>query len=847
MLTGQVFISHSSDMAVFPEGRSFVRAVMDGVVRAGMAPVDMAYFAAGDRRPADYCRERVRQCEVYVAVVGFRYGSIVPGEAVSYTELEFTEAGAAGLARLVFLLDENAVGPADADRGTVDGFRERLREAGLITGGFANTDGLELAVYQALTERALAAGGREGSKVRFSLPPDTAAFTGRGGEPEQVTAAVTGAAGWVARAWRRATAGAALDRAAGCLAAAVQTQWEAAAAAQGLAGTDPIRVTWGRPLAPLAGPAAAAAGSRRFSPLPGVAPTRQPQLARGDLNDLHAVYGGLGSGRLVIAGPPGSGKTGAAILLLLAALRHRALVPEPGRPGVPVPVLVTPGGWDPSSEPVTAWLTRQLQLTYPLLGGRAGKATAATLLAAGKITVIIDGLDDIPAEWRPAALQALDQQATFRLVVLSRTAEIAAAAAQGILHGSAAIELRPVGPGEAAGYLERAHLDPPPAGWGDLTSRLRADPHGPLARALDNPLALTLVRDTYQVGDDARELLDYCDRAALGAPAGQAAEAITGHLLDRVLPAAYARRPGQQPPRYDLDTARNALTKIAARMNHDRTRDLAWWHIPAWAPRKPLTLTTALVGSLGFGLGFGLAFGLADGLVAGLVAGLGSGLFAGLWAWCMFRLGVKEAADERGLPRKLRRPQLRRALNWQNLGGGLVIGLGSGLWAGVAHGLVAGLGSGLAAGLALWLVAGLRDVFSSESQSRVSLSPAASRRAHRNYGLAAVLAFGLGSGLAFGLGSGLAAGLGAGLVSGLFAIVIFQFTIPGVATVSVAELLIAVKWNTPPRLMPFLDDACRRNILRTVGPAYQFRHARLQDRLASAAAETPVTSQTTDC
>src|ERR1700678_1807728 len=150
-----LFISHASDMAVFPDGRSFVRAALDGVVRAGMAPVDMEYFAARDGQPAEYCRDRVRRCEVYLAVVGFRYGSVVPGEAISYTELEFAEAGAAGLPRLVFLLDEDAAGPADADRGAVDRFRERLRGAGLITGGFTTADGLELAVYQALTEQAL--------------------------------------------------------------------------------------------------------------------------------------------------------------------------------------------------------------------------------------------------------------------------------------------------------------------------------------------------------------------------------------------------------------------------------------------------------------------------------------------------------------------------------------------------------------------------------------------------------------------------------------------------------------------------------------------------------------------
>lgn len=43
------------------------------------------------------------------------------------------------------------------------------------------------------------------------------------------------------------------------------------------------------------------------------------------------------------------------------------------------------------------------------------------------------------------------------------------------------------------------------------------------------------------------------------------------------------------------------------------------------------------------------------------------------------------------------------------------------------------------------------------------------------------------------------------------------------------------EWHTPVHLMSFLDDARERNVLRTVGPVYQFRHARSQERLAAAA------------
>jgi hypothetical protein len=77
MKTGQVFVSHTSDVARFPQGRSYVQAALDAVARTGMAPIDMRYFPARDARPADYCRQRVRECEIYVAVIGFRYGTTV--------------------------------------------------------------------------------------------------------------------------------------------------------------------------------------------------------------------------------------------------------------------------------------------------------------------------------------------------------------------------------------------------------------------------------------------------------------------------------------------------------------------------------------------------------------------------------------------------------------------------------------------------------------------------------------------------------------------------------------------------------------------------------------------------
>lgn len=649
--------------------------------------------------------------------------------------------------------------------------------------------------------------------------------------------------GWIAWLWRArqpdVPSPAVLGDRADMMSVAVRAQWEREAGERGLLAPEPLPVRWTRPRLPLAGPTAAAAAARRFDPLPGLPPITSVESGTGQISELHALYGGLGSGRLVIAGAPGAGKTGAAVLLVLAALRCREqAASEADRQKIPVPVLLTARDWH---EPAGDWLAGQMRQAYPLFAGAAGAADAAALVATGKVSLVLDGLDEIAGELRPAVLQALGQ-APFRVVVLSRTAEMASAASRhGILDGAAAIELCPVDPGTAADYLARAQLDPPPPAWRDLLDRVRS-PDSALALALDNPLAITLVRDTYRAGEDVGELLEFCDAAERAGHGSRPAPDITGYLLDQVIRVAYTPRPGRKPPAYDLLTAHNALTRIAMAMNRDGTRDLQWWRIPAWAPRTPRRIVSALV----FGLMFGLMFGLAGRFVPGLAGGLAGGIVFGLMVG--FPVGfIGESGN--GAPRSTGKLRVRRMLDLRfefgfrlvggllgGLGGGLVLGLAVGLAAGLRHGLAAGLRAGplvglvvlgfaLAGGLGGALAAGLPD-----SEDANSPSPVMSWRADRSYALVVGLVLGLVLGLMFGLAAGLTYGLAGGLVFGLAVGISSSRVWPS----SLAMAQLAMRWHTPWRLRKFLDDARERNVLRTVGPVYQFRHARLQDRLAGA-------------
>jgi NB-ARC domain/Domain of unknown function (DUF4062) len=195
----RVFLSHTSELRRLPTSRSFVEAAESAVIRAGGTPVDMTYFSADPRPPAQVCREAVRSADVFVGIVGFRYGSPVRDRPkLSYPELEFEEASdKAGMPRLVFLLGEDAQGPAGLFQDLEHGGRQEvfgtsLPERGITTVTVTSPEGLSEALYQALVTldhgRADATGWRG---PVFAVPPLRGDEVVRSGLMEDLVAAVT--------------------------------------------------------------------------------------------------------------------------------------------------------------------------------------------------------------------------------------------------------------------------------------------------------------------------------------------------------------------------------------------------------------------------------------------------------------------------------------------------------------------------------------------------------------------------------------------------------------------------------------------------------------------------------
>ncbi|MEU4522066.1 BTAD domain-containing putative transcriptional regulator [Amycolatopsis sp. NPDC024027] len=633
------------------------------------------------------------------------------------------------------------------------------------------------------------------------------------------------------------------DRAVTELAEAVTWQWRAEAELRSLHRPQPIRLRW-------------SAVARPGKPAP-----------RGDLDDIAATFTALPARQLVVLGDPGSGKSVLALMLTLELLRTRT-------PEAPVPVLLSLASWDPRREHLDRWLAARLADNHPaLLNAREYGPDAPTrLVLGGHVVPVLDGLDEMPADLRVAALDALDQTMGVgrSLVLTCRSAEYEQATRESgtVLGAATVVRLEPVVRQEAITYLSARQGEDR---WLPVADRLRRDPDAALARVLRTPLMVDLARIGYgRPPADPAELLATEDAAAL-----------EGQLLDSFVPNAYApapQSPGRNPKtspsgRYTAEQATRWLGFLARHLERARSRDLAWWQLYRAVPAGTRSV---LVGVL-VAVFFVITGWVDDGPVLAAVYGLSFGGAAGL-------------SHRFGRPPEPLRTELRFAGAARKFAGRFAIGAVVGVLLGLGWSLAAGLVGflalvfGLVFAVHVWLakpvdasrVSSPGTILRNERTGAIALSvsflvslglfdgmafaftaqtrflPVLGGR----YDLALAIAAGVaGASFGFFMGRGVAAvcyGVAAALAGGQVFPAATNAMTPIVAGVCfgvgigltvlvtrawgnyfVHHLWLAATGRLPWRLMHFLDDAHRRGVLRQAGGVYQFRHARVQERLAA--------------
>lgn len=587
--------------------------------------------------------------------------------------------------------------------------------------------------------------------------------------------------------------------------------------------------------------------------------TDDPLDLVGQLSQIAETYRRIPSGRMVVLGRAGSGKTILALRFVLDQLKWRTH-------GERVPVIFSTRTWNPATATLQDWLADQLIRDHPGLAARdsGGASLASTLVESGRLLPVLDGFDEIADSLRRPALEALNAS-PLPLLLTSRPREYAAAVAEtDVLTSAAAIELTDLTLDDLAAYLpctthNSSSANPDANAWDPVLTELREHPASPLAAVLATPLMVMLARTIYSdtPGRDPSELLD---NERFGSP-----KELEDHLLDNFVPTVYGPRPGlgrggQLLRSFNAERPRRWLGHLADHLKQLGTPDLEWWRLGTTINRSSrmfaLGLLTALVVGATTGLGtiavdliatphgFGHALerGLVAGLLHGLVAGLGSGILYGAVGDRRPAGPTRLRVPTFGSPRAMRARFLSRLFML-----GLVLGLlaalvlvlldqvalaGLGLDDRLDSTLVfipgVGLGTGLIFGLMAWLEAPI--------DSRSAFSPADLLNTNRRYVVFTLLVGGLVFGLVAGLINVFTAGSGLGLTAGLETAIglalgyWFSLTAWG-QWVALARIWLPLTGRLPWALSAFLDDACRRGVLRQVGAIHQFRHPRLQNRL----------------
>lgn len=100
----QVFVS-----STFTDLLDERQAAVAAILKSGHIPAGMELFNAGDKSQLDTIKSWIDESDVYMLILGGRYGSVEPVSGKSYTELEFDYAISKGKPVFAVVIAEDAL------------------------------------------------------------------------------------------------------------------------------------------------------------------------------------------------------------------------------------------------------------------------------------------------------------------------------------------------------------------------------------------------------------------------------------------------------------------------------------------------------------------------------------------------------------------------------------------------------------------------------------------------------------------------------------------------------------------------------------------------------------------
>lgn len=173
----QVFVS-----STFQDLTRDRQAAVEAILKAGHIPAGMELFTAGDKSQWEVIQRWITDSDVYMLILGGRYGSVEPSSGLSYTELEYDFAVASGKPHFAVVITEDTLKARAAEHGSavvekdfpdkLEAFRQKV--LGKISSFFSDYKDVKLSVLETLPQ--LTAEYELKGWVRASEIPDTKAL-----------------------------------------------------------------------------------------------------------------------------------------------------------------------------------------------------------------------------------------------------------------------------------------------------------------------------------------------------------------------------------------------------------------------------------------------------------------------------------------------------------------------------------------------------------------------------------------------------------------------------------------------------------------------------------------------
>ena len=148
-----VFVS-----STWTDMQNYRESVRNALLKAGCIPCGMENYPASSNSPLKTCFEEMGKCQVFVCVLGMRYGSVDEKTGKSYTQLEYEKAVELGLPILAFLIDEEKATfkRKDVDIGELgvklDEFKKYIKDSKEVTCAFFDSpSSLSDLVFRSIT------------------------------------------------------------------------------------------------------------------------------------------------------------------------------------------------------------------------------------------------------------------------------------------------------------------------------------------------------------------------------------------------------------------------------------------------------------------------------------------------------------------------------------------------------------------------------------------------------------------------------------------------------------------------------------------------------------------------